>query len=275
MEFAGFGDWVEIFRGGKQVASDGSVHDGDALIEKAYSTFDPAAHEVPIVVGHPVHNSPSFGWAEGLKQVIKGGKKVLYAKFKQVVPEFEDLVKRGIYKKRSASFYPDGRLRHIGFLGGMPPAVKGLADLKFGDESAVVFEFGETFNDGGSSMDKFKEFMEFLKFWKTEGRRLLDDPGDNGTQFIEADVKAREDAARKKAEEETRKKVAAEFAETTRNEAKQRRTAAISSFCEQGVREGKILPAWLRSGDSSPTGTSRTYQLTTREVSRKPEHRSA
>ena len=38
------------------------------------------------------------------------------------------------YEKRSASFYPDGRLRHVGFLGAAPPAVKGLAGIAFGQE---------------------------------------------------------------------------------------------------------------------------------------------
>jgi hypothetical protein len=44
----------------------------------------------------------------------------LMAKHRQVQPEFSEMVKSGLYKKRSASFYPDGSLRHIGFLGAQP-----------------------------------------------------------------------------------------------------------------------------------------------------------
>ena len=141
--FAGFEDWVPIFMGGKQTDSNGKSHDGDELIEKAVKTFDPQYHEPPAVLGHPEHDKPAYGWVEGLRKVaedVKGiGKvNVLYAKFKDVVPEFAQAVKDGLFKKRSASFYPDGRLRHVGFLGAMPPAVKGLANLKFAqfDEQA-------------------------------------------------------------------------------------------------------------------------------------------
>ena len=36
------------------------------------------------------------------------------------------MVEKGRFNKRSAAFYPDGGLRHVGFLGASPPAVKGL-----------------------------------------------------------------------------------------------------------------------------------------------------
>lgn len=137
----GFNDWIEIFRGGRQVDSKGMEHDGDALIDRAVETFDPSAHEPPAVIGHPEQNAPAYGWVEGLKSNVKGGVKILLARFKQVVPEFEEMVRDGRFKKRSASFYKDGRLRHVGFLGAAPPAVKGLADMKFKDDGEVSFEF--------------------------------------------------------------------------------------------------------------------------------------
>jgi len=141
-KFTGFSDWVEIFKGGKQVDSQGREHDGDELIDKAVSRFNAAEHEPPAVIGHPVDNAPAFGWVKGLQSTISNGVKILQAKFDQVVPEFEDMVKQGLFKKRSAAFYPDGRLRHVGFLGAMPPAVKGLADLKFeSSDNAVSFDF--------------------------------------------------------------------------------------------------------------------------------------
>jgi hypothetical protein len=145
MQFAGFDDFIEIFKGGSQTDSQGREQDGDALIDQALATFNTAEHEPPIVIGHPIENAPAFGWVQKLKIDLQDGVKVLLAKFKDVVPEFADMVKKGLFKKRSASFYPDGRLRHVGFLGAMPPAVKGLADLKFGDEDEVLtFEFAAT-----------------------------------------------------------------------------------------------------------------------------------
>ena len=161
INFTGFDEWIEIFRGGKQVDSRGNEHDGDVVIDQALASFDSREHEPPLTVGHPEDNSPAFGWVEGLKEAVKDGVKVLMAKFRQVVPEFEDMVKKGLFKKRSASFYPDGRLRHVGFLGAAPPAVKGLADLKFKDpEEAVTFDFyDQGLSITGSIFRRLREWL--------------------------------------------------------------------------------------------------------------------
>lgn len=176
MNFKGFSDWIEIFRGGRQVDSLGREHDGDELIEKAVANFDAAKHEPPVVIGHPADNAPAFGWVEGLKQEVRDGVKVLLAKFSQVQPEFEEMVKRGLFKKRSAAFYPDGTLRHVGFLGAAPPAVKGLTDLSFAAPAAAVFEFAEA-EDGrwASLSDVFRRLRELLieKFGQDTADRVL------------------------------------------------------------------------------------------------------
>ncbi|MCZ7616554.1 MAG: hypothetical protein M5T52_24085 [Ignavibacteriaceae bacterium] len=36
---------------------------------------------------------------------------------------------------------PEGKLRHIGFLGAAKPAIKGLADIQFSSPSSVIYEF--------------------------------------------------------------------------------------------------------------------------------------
>lgn len=138
----GLSDWIEIFKGGKQIDSKGIEYDGDKIIDRAIETFNPVEHEPPVVIGHPKDNAPAFGWIESLKAQFKGGKKVLLAKLKQVVPELEKMVKQGLFKKRSASFYKDGRLRHVGLLGAAPPAVRGLIDIKFnkgGNDMSIDF----------------------------------------------------------------------------------------------------------------------------------------
>lgn len=145
MNFKGFGDWIEIFKGGKQTDSAGRDHNGDEVIDKIITNFKPGRHEPPVVIGHPKDNAPAYGWVEGLKAIFKNGVKVLLARFKQVVPEFEGMVQKGMFKKRSISVYPDGSLRHVAFLGAAPPAVKGQEDLNWseGDRS---FNF-ETFTE--------------------------------------------------------------------------------------------------------------------------------
>ena len=168
-DFKGFDDWIPIFKGGEQRDNQGRLHDGDALIDKAISMFGLNQHEAPIVIGHPKNNDPAFGWVKDLKKIGN----VLYAKFKDVVPEFENLVKRGLFKKRSASFYPDGSIRHVGFLGAIPPAVKGLADLKFAEgEKIMNFEFDESKDPGEFLHQKILELMNNPPEFSDEGIKL-------------------------------------------------------------------------------------------------------
>jgi len=172
IDFKGFDDWIEIFKGGEQRDSQGRVHDGNALIDKAISMFNPNQNEPPIVIGHPKNNDPSFGWVKELKKIGN----TLYAKFKDVVPEFEDLVKRGLFKKRSVAFYPDGSIRHVGFLGAVPPAVKGLADLNFTEGEKTMsfefFEFDEPKDPGEFLHQKVLELMNNPPEFSDEGIRL-------------------------------------------------------------------------------------------------------
>ena len=50
----------------------------------------------------------------------------------------------GLFKKRSASLTPDLKLNHVGFLGAAAPAVKGLKDVEFTEDSEYsTIEFNE------------------------------------------------------------------------------------------------------------------------------------
>lgn len=250
MHFKGFDDWIEIFRGGLQTDSAGTEHDGDALIDKALAAFNAAEHEPPVVIGHPADNAPAYGWVQALKRATKDGAAVLLAKFRDVVPEFADLAKRGLYKKRSAAFYPDGRLRHVGFLGAAPPAVKGLADIGFADANQISFEFSTK----GDDKMTFNEFMEIFKFWKAvEKDPTLElptapaataQPAKPEKTFTEADI----EAARKEAAAAEREKADAEFAEKAQQAQRAARGEAIAAWCDKSLAEGKIAPAWIKSG---------------------------
>jgi hypothetical protein len=127
----------EIFKTG--------THTSDKGVSKDYSLddlnyiaahYNPEEHEAPIVVGHPIDNSPAFGWIEKLEVI--GDR--LIAKAKDIIPEFKDALDKKLYKKRSVSLDKDGKLRHVGFLGGAAPAVKGLADIQFSESSGETFE---------------------------------------------------------------------------------------------------------------------------------------
>lgn len=174
---------VEVFRAGDHVDSAGRRRTfAEADLDKI-AAYDPAAHEAPMVIGHPADNAPAFGWVERVYR--EGGS--LLVDFKDVAPEFADLVKAGRFKKRSISLYPDGSLRHVGFLGAVPPALKGLKDVAFAEGEASTFEFGEDAQASGqsnaSAMTRFAE--AFLGLF-APGR--TDKPAGNDPAFKEASM---------------------------------------------------------------------------------------
>jgi hypothetical protein len=127
-----------IFKTGKHTDSNGNTKEWtQADLDFIVKTYDPVKHEAPIVIGHPENNAPAYGWIEKLERVGD----ILYAYPKQVAKEFVEMVKKGMFKKRSISLYPDGSLRHVGFLGAAPPAVKGLPEVEFKEKEARIYEY--------------------------------------------------------------------------------------------------------------------------------------
>lgn len=137
---------IHFFRAGTHTASDGRVLTfSEADLSRIAAAYDPAMHEAPIVVGHPKTDAPAFGWVERVEARPDG----LHAIPRQVNAEFAELVKNGSYKKVSAAFYPATAsnnpkpgapyLRHVGFLGAEPPAVKGLQGIRFSEAEDVFF----------------------------------------------------------------------------------------------------------------------------------------
>lgn len=134
--------------------------------------YDPALHEAPLVIGHPKHDAPASGWVSGLSASALG----LMADTQQVDAEFAEQIAKGSYKKISASFYhPDAPnnpvpgvyyLRHVGFLGAQPPAVKGLRPIELADGEEGVIEFGDYGHE--ASADLWRRMREWLigKFGK-------------------------------------------------------------------------------------------------------------
>lgn len=128
--------------------------------------YDPALHEAPLVLGHPKHDAPAAGWVKSLSASADG----LIAEPQQVDPAFAELIAKAAYKKISASFYhPDSPsnpvpgvyyLRHVGFLGAQPPAVKGLRSIELADDEEGVIAFGDFGHETGASL--WRRLREFL-----------------------------------------------------------------------------------------------------------------
>jgi hypothetical protein len=161
---------IELFRSGTHTDSAGNTRpwsqDDVRDIANIYNQQYPT-HEAPAVLGHPEHNDPAYGWVERLDTEDgvdeKTGEPVtkLFGTFKDFVPEFIDMVKRGLYKKRSIALYADKLLRHVGWLGAMPPAIKGLANPQFNSAAATItFEFSDEPTAGESSSTSTNTTMD-------------------------------------------------------------------------------------------------------------------
>lgn len=141
---------LHIFKSGKRTAMNGSTLEySESMLQACAAAYDPKVHEAPIVIGHPRDNGPAWGWVNSLTADRSG----LRAAPAQVDPTFAEMVDAGRFKKISASFYlPDSPanpkpgvlyLRHVGFLGAQPPALKGLDSVSFGEDEEGVVEFAD------------------------------------------------------------------------------------------------------------------------------------
>jgi len=136
---------LHIFKPGRHTTRFGQVIEfSEADLAATARAYDPARHKAPLVIGHPALDDPAQGWAKSLAVQPRG----LYAEPEKVAAEFGEAVNAGRYGAISAKFYrPDEPsnpvpgvwyLRHIGFLGAMPPAVKGLDAPEFAEEDGCV-----------------------------------------------------------------------------------------------------------------------------------------
>lgn len=141
---------IHIFKPGTHTAMSGqALSFTESDLQASASAYDPDKHEAPLVVGHPKADAPAYGWVSRLAFTESG----LQAEPHQVDAAFAELVSAGRFKKVSASFYtPDAPanpvpgvyyLRHVGFLGAQPPAIKGLKQAEFADADEGIVEFSE------------------------------------------------------------------------------------------------------------------------------------
>lgn len=248
--------WVPVFRTGTHTDMSGHTRTwtGEDL-DKIISSYDPQTHEAPVVIGHPKENAPAYGWVQALKRTGD----VLYAGLKDLDPAFVQIVREGRYRKRSISLYPDLTLRHVGFLGAVPPAVKGLPDVKFsiGETAAHTIEIDKEISHM-SFMQKLKDLM------RSEGVDMEDEQTKAKT-FSEQEVAGIVSMAVQKAKEEIVKAQEAkeqsfkEACAVQQEELKSKedaiarketdlRRAETASFCDGLVKEGKLTPAMLNHG---------------------------
>ena len=266
---------IQIFKPGRHIAASGTVISfAESDLQASAAAYDPAKHEAPLVVGHPKHDAPAYGWVKGLS--FADG---LDATPDQVDPEFAEMVAAGRFKKISASFYaPDAPnnpvpgvfyLRHVGFLGAQPPAVKGLRSPEFADAEEGVVEFADWGDMQNAALWRRMRDFFIEKFGldkadsvlpdyavaslEDEARKETDDvssdnPSAPAPAFTETqgDDMSVEEKARLAALETENKNLKADATARAEKDAADRRTvihAGNASFAEGLIKEGKLLPA--------------------------------
>lgn len=164
---------IHFFKAGRHSAMSGAVINfTEADLQRSAAVYDPAVHEAPLVVGHPKTDGPAYG---GVK-AIQFADADLEAVPGDVDPAFAELVQAKRYGKVSASWYRPGSpqhplagkdghdawyLRHIGFLGAQPPAIKGLRPIEFAaDDADSVVEFGDWSDRKSAGL--WRRMREFL-----------------------------------------------------------------------------------------------------------------
>lgn len=159
---------IKIFKVGKHTSMQGVTKEYTKdMLADCVAAYNPQTHEAPLVIGHPKTEDPAMGWVDHLELSDDG---YLLAYPKQIDPDFAESVNAGKHNKVSASFYlPDSSanpvpntlyLRHVGFLGAEPPAVKGLGTVQFSENEEGVVDFA----DWGHSLaaDLFRKIREWL-----------------------------------------------------------------------------------------------------------------
>ncbi|MDP9990890.1 hypothetical protein J2W28_002060 [Variovorax boronicumulans] len=273
----GLAGWVEVFKAGSHIDSKGrrcsfSRDDLDQMIDNHKLGAAPA------VIGHPKVNDPAYAQVESYK---RDGDR-LFAKFTKIHPAFEKGVETGAYYNRSLSVFKDDtngwRVRHVGWLGAVPPAIDGLEPVEFADGDAEIFEFaapGYSLVWGLESAGKLlrglresivadkgiEEADKVMPVWQIDG--VLEAASQARTQFQEADAgrlfsqsdnpggsmsisKEDLDAAIAKALADGKAAATAEFASKDEELTQLRvkvRSDRIGGLIKGWKAEGKVLPA--------------------------------
>ncbi|HDT6581339.1 peptidase [Klebsiella michiganensis] len=265
---------LAVFAPGTHTAMDGRTitFTPEDCIDLANS-YDPSVSEAPFVIGHPSLTAPAYGWAERLE--YRDG--IVYAAPRQVNPAFAEAFNAGSYKKRSLSIYqPDSPgnpkpghfyARHVGFLGAVPPGVKGLPDAQFaeasGDNGPLEFALPWEADNLASLFQSIRDWViqettieqadSIIPQWRIQS--ILDSATDerksisplayaeetnvdpNKTPTVTAEELARRETALAEREEKLRKDEEA----AKLRDAKVRRDAVVS-YADGLVTAGSILP---------------------------------
>lgn len=194
------------------------------------AAYDPARHEAPLVVGHPATDDPAYGWVQSLMITDDG----LEATPRQVEAAFAEMVNAERFNRISAGFFlptaPSNPvpgvyyLKHVGFLGAVPPAVKGLRK--------------PSFNLADSSESVTVEFSFHSSSEATIVPDAPNTPPSGGGQSADF---AAQVSALETSNAELKRQLEQRDAEIAAGKARQLRSE-LTAFAETLIQEGRLLP---------------------------------
>ncbi|MBF0212203.1 MAG: hypothetical protein HQM00_01420 [Magnetococcales bacterium] len=235
---------ISIFKSGRHADMSGTtLVITDADLERTVAAYDPVRWKAPLVIGHPRHDAPAWGWVAALS--LRDG--TLMATLTDLDPKVIELVNGGRYRNVSTSFYtPDGPgnpvpgvyyPRHVGLLGAQPPAVKGMPQVSFHE------------HDGPSALAVGESLAPSPAWHSAVTPQPSLESGMHNTQEAQEWQHRHEQLARQEQELAAREARFAEQAQqiTTREESlrqaeTQQRQIKAAAFVDDLIAEGRILP---------------------------------
>lgn len=131
---------IKILRTGTFTAMGGKpVTFTENDLETAAFAYNQTGHKAPIVLGHPKDDQPVYGWVDRLSSAHG----FLFAEVGRVAESLVQAVRARRYANVSAAMHAplakdnpapgSWYLKHVGLLGSMPPAIKGLGRVEFAE----------------------------------------------------------------------------------------------------------------------------------------------
>lgn len=231
----GHSGWVEVFRAGNYPQGDVA----EAAVAEIVQGYDEAKLAAPISIDHQ-DKGPAYGWVSKLRAV--GGR--LFARFRDIVPEFRELVATA-YPRRSVELYPPAHkanptpgkwyLRAVSFLGVKAPAVKGMDALPaaFADDRQALALNYEEWTEMAKPDDKPQPTIDAAKLAEIETKLAKFDELATGVEAL-------------KAENEKLKTANATLATRVASAQSDAALREEQAFCEALSREGKLVPSLSR-----------------------------
>lgn len=266
---------IPVFRPGRHTSAAGdSLEFSDGLVRQIAESYDPAVYRAPIVIGHPKTDDPAWGWVGAL--AYQDGH--LAYRPEEVDPAFADLEAAGRYRNKSIALWsPEApsnphpgkwALRHVGYLGAAPPALKGLPqrtlrEVGFADADAdagvvefsgwddrqvaalfrrlrewIIGQFGADAADAavpGYEIDSLATAAE-----REIAAEMVATAEPDGPAYSQGDEMSEPDKARLAELEAENARLKAEAAAREADG----RHAEHLAYCDTLVAGGKLLPAW-------------------------------